>query len=463
MGSQGEVNEEKAQELRAEAIRKHLTGQFKDLKSLRHDSSPILVLETCLDMRLSVLKARQSLEALKEATNIKQASLHQESVERAISRLIARADLFSATKAKEYEAAEAYVAFEGDKPSITLLDKLLSRNRKYCNELSNVLTLRDLSKTVFKAYGAARFDYQKAEKDARQKAIAAFKSFSSLAASSGVQGVGDIPAQLQSQCFGVLSAPTKTTLRKAWAELTTAFGTVSSQIPPPNAHPMVSKLSASLDSLQRHWNEFVRARVAEENRHRAGLRVMENFSQEADQTIERIAKLERSVVSTIARHRAGAKGAADEFTEELLSAMKTLPAEAMITSEAGLALAVHFEKRQWAVVYDQQLQDLTFMTVLFAFGVVLALGLSFMLYKDVNHPVEILKNSLNNLSMGGEKRRINLKFQNEFGSLIEAYNRYLDNLTSTSKRLVECPSCRNPYEMGDSFCRQCGRKLRFDS
>ena len=65
--------------------------------------------------------------------------------------------------------------------------------------------------------------------------------------------------------------------------------------------------------------------------------------------------------------------------------------------------------------------------------------------------------------MGGEKRRINLKLASEFGGLVEAYNRYLDNLTSTEKRMVKCPDCTNPYEIGDSFCRHCGRPLRVNS
>jgi len=463
MNGAANVDDNKERALRAEAIRRHLTGKFSGSPLMLSDTAPILLLDTCVDVRQSLRMARSGLDILETAEVPAAAKRNADDAATAIQRLLSMAVLFNARSDDDVTKAEAFTTCSAKTPKTDQVLKLLERYRSLCNQAGNVLPLKDLADKAIEQLGPVRFELRQQEHVARQAALKAIQDFAGLVATAGIPGVADLPAQLQSGCFDVLSAGSMDELRMAWGNLATAFGTVSSQVPPPNAHPMVGRLNSSLDTLQRAWNEYVRARVAEAKRDRAARGALDNFRKDGASTLVVLAQIERAVIRGLAREREGAEGMAEAFTEEVLAAVKDLPVDVLIRSETGTALSVFYEQRQWKLVYEQQLQDLTFMTILFALGVILALGLSFMVYRDVNNPVEILKNSLNNLSMGGEKRRINLKFQNEFGSLIEAYNRYLDNLTSTSKRLVECPSCRNPYEMGDSFCRQCGRKLRFDS
>ncbi len=456
--------EEKLAELRGQAIQKHLRKVFEGQKNLSDDTSPLLILESSSKYKEGLEKARLALKSLVGCSGSASARRFLSGYELAMNQVMTLSEFFAVSKASDYTKTGVYKNYKvHKKPDPEFIARLLRPHKSMCLQLANILPLKELAAKVRKAYGKGRFTELQEQKKARQSALQSLDGFSSLIQSAGVPGVGDLPIQLQSPMLKLLDARKLDELRSAWNSISTLFATISSQIPPPTAHPMVGRISNAIEGLQAAWHNYVRATVEVMKRESAGRQAFDSFSKESSQSLVMAAKLDVLLLRKLAQRCTGAEGAAEEFTEELLSALSSMPIEAVNSSEAGQSLSLLYERKKWALVYEQRLQDLTLMIVLFGLGVVLAFGFSFMVYRDINHPIEILKNSLNNLSMGGEKRRINLKLPNEFGSLIEAYNRYLDNLTSTSKRLVECSSCRNPYEMGDSFCRQCGRKLRFYS
>ena len=176
-----------------------------------------------------------------------------------------------------------------------------------------------------------------------------------------------------------------------------------------------------------------------------------------------IQRIEDAVIRDITLSLKGTAGIGEKLAIAVSETCDDLPDDTFACFKGVTELKKGAEAASWRRLYHDQVGDLTFLLVILGFGCVLAIVLGFVMYRDISNPLYIIKNSLNNLSMGGEKRRINLKLGNEFGGLVEAYNRYLDNLTSAEKRMIRCPDCSSPYEMGDVYCRSCGRPLRCNS
>lgn len=185
-----------------------------------------------------------------------------------------------------------------------------------------------------------------------------------------------------------------------------------------------------------------------------------NFRREVDSVTADLRKAEAGLTHTVVANlnRDGVSELSElrAFIEDEHAGIRTAAVDEG-RSEEDSPLKILLEK-----LYGYQLREAAYSISLFAVSFVLAIILTVLVYRDIVQPMAIIRNGLNNLAMGGDKKRINLRIHNEMGQIIESYNRLVDNMTSDVKRLVECPSCRNMYEMGDCFCKQCGRKLRFD-
>jgi len=336
----------------------------------------------------------------------------------------------------------------------------INKNKKTIGQLSKRSSLSSTVNKITIAYGQNRFSRAAKVSNVEEKLKVAVAKFVKQVLSTGIGAAPDIVGDLNNVLLQFLSASGTAKLRKEWGGVRTVLHKIPSLLPSSGVNNLIDSVLSSAIELEKQWQGFMKLKLQNFDILEKGQWVVAGFQKDISSILVLIDELEHSIVSEIGVSLSGSAGFSKSLSEAVLDTCNDLPYKTFTSLKVVNSLKKRAESASWVRLYHEQFSDLTSLIILFVFGLVLSIVLGMAVYRDVSNPLYILKNSLNNLAMGGEKRRINLKLGNEFGGLVEAYNRYLDSVTSVEKRMVRCPDCGDKYEIGDSYCRYCGRALR---
>ncbi len=224
------------------------------------------------------------------------------------------------------------------------------------------------------------------------------------------------------------------------------------------------ELGPHFDAYQRSLLKFVRRCVEYEAARRRVFEARRRFVSECTMLERLCSKAARILVEFLSRRLGSVERLSSLLKERLSQAL----AESMTDEEVLRLLAPSFAEleRKARLEYIERLgqayrSHFWGLTCFVVLGMLLGWLLSHLFYRNlVVGVLEALKTGLNNLAIGGEARKINVRVRNELGDIVEAYNRYLDRMSSIRKGSGVCPRCGASYELGDNYCRECGWRLR---
>jgi hypothetical protein len=438
----------------------HIQGNMDDISINPSDGSALFLLHTCRNLKGYLLQSLASIGQLPHSLDSSFAVRESNNLISYGEKYVNEREILYAKTVDLLIQNPYWKSWKGVGTSPEAFIRILSREPEVLKKLAALPSPVKTADKAIIAFGEMRFSRAGVVVDLENKIRKAVSDFSKEVLSTGVGAAPDIVADLNDASLSVLAVTNTEKVREEWADLLSVFDSIPLSLPAAGVNNLIDSVLESAEKLRKQWKVLIKARLQHLDILEKGQWIIVNYKDEVSTALKLIQQIEESVISDISLILSGSAGIAEKLAKAVTETCESLPDKTFASFKGVTELKARAEAASWRRLYHDQLGDLTFLLVILGFGCVLAVVLGLIVYRDVSNPLHIIKNSLNNLSMGGDKRRINLKIGNEFGGMVEAYNRYLDNLTSAEKRMIRCPDCTSPYEMGDVYCRSCGRPLR---
>ena len=377
----------------------HFSQMFKTLieKDIENivkgpsDGSSLLLLNVCKELKDSLTEALTSVVQLPYSLDSSFASKESAILRKLTADFESDLEILQVTSKEDLRQNSLWNSWKKTSLSEGAFLVILNKNSSAIQKLVGFKTLQKVSEKVIIAFGEKRFSREAKVKELQDKAKKGVAEFSKELLSTGVGAAPEVVADLNNSILAVLSTTGTADLRKEWAKLSAVFDSIPSSLPAAGVNNLIDSVLSQAEKLHKQWHLMIKARIQHFDILEKGQWVINSYKNQVASAMAVIGNIESFVLADVAVVLKGSEGVADKLATIVTNTCNNIPDSDFASFSGVKTLKARAESHSWRRLYNNQIGDLTFLMIIFCFGIVLSVILGLAVFRDISNPLYILK------------------------------------------------------------------------